>query len=122
MKHIIKDIEWNGSLVPLDDQDLINEWEAWNERYQKCKTTEVFEEGRPIYDKIRKKYGINTLIQVGHIKGTRTVAMTITDIPVGDTAYHSTTCGWTKNYIKDKIKRFRSEEYEKIKLRLSSRD
>lgn len=98
MNHIIKDIDFKENIKEIDDDDLVAEWKVWNEEYKKNHTQEVCEKGKPIYDKIRKRYGINNLIQIGYLKyKTNQLAMVISDIPVEETIYHSKLGDWAED-------------------------
>jgi hypothetical protein len=101
MKYEVKDIPFSGNLIELNDIDLINEWREWDRKYQKNPTFETCEEGKLIFDKIRRKYGINKLIQVSYLKDNPTkIGIIISDIPVEENAiYIPTDEGWANNNV-----------------------
>jgi hypothetical protein len=100
MKNVIKDIPWSGSLIELDDTTLLEEWKAWNREYNGNYDSEALDKGKLICDKIREKYEINTLIQIGFLKDNHDkVGIKISNIPVGDIAYTPSKEAWNNNKV-----------------------
>jgi hypothetical protein len=100
MKNVIKDIPFGGNLIELNDPILLEEWKNWNRKFNGNNSLEKLEEGRIIHDKIRNKYGINTLMQIGYLKNDHSkIGINISNIPVEDIVYTPSKEGWIKNDI-----------------------
>jgi hypothetical protein len=100
MKHLIKDIPCDGEIIEIHDEEIDKEWSDWYKRKEENPTDEIYNEGKLICDKIRKKYGITTCIRVGHLKDKKgQLAMTVSDIPAEDTFYHPSDGTYVKKVL-----------------------
>jgi len=100
MKHMIQDIPYNGSLVEINDIDLVQEWEDWYKRKEEHPTDEIYYEGKLLYDKFRERYNITNCIRVGHLKDKpNQLAMTVSNIISDGTYYHPSNGTYSKSKL-----------------------